>query len=336
MLLIAVRPRNFTIRCFLQSLEREGDYMVRPGLLVLRWAVRLRELSEQVWERRQVGFALVLAGAIICSYWLFRIPAPGYAVAVMGVAAALMAARTKASGYEKAGWMLVMFGLLFVETIRKDRLDNEWRQEQAHKEQKQNFTDIGVGLKAAIKESQQQFSATMSNIDTTLKTSERTLKNTLPYAALEFQQMTPYGPSLPIAVGQELEFNLWFTNSGTDTATRTHHEAKVYVRRPDNVEDEKQIANDFDEQWKRSTHSKANDIRPHAPAFFSFKSEPITDSEVKGVLGHTLTLYVLVRFTWSDQTGNWIGAECFSFQDATHDLIVGHQCHFHKSRYRAN
>src|ERR1700719_1528990 len=106
--------------------------MRRFELLVLRWAIRLREMSEQVWEHWRVGFVLIVAGAIVCGYWLFRLPAPGYAVAVIGVVAALMAGRTKASGSEKAGWMLVMFGLLLVETlaIRKDRRDAEDSQRQ--------------------------------------------------------------------------------------------------------------------------------------------------------------------------------------------------------------
>jgi hypothetical protein len=178
----------------------------------------------------------------------------------------------------------------------------------------------------------------MSRIGETLATSERTLRNTRPYAALEFDRMDPFLPSFPIAADHQLEFNVVFTNSGIDTAKHLLHAAKIYVRRPDNIEDEKQIADDFNEQWKHSAlPTESDDVRPHARTFFSFKSDPFTDTEVKGISDHTLTIYVLIRFGWQDKTGKWNGDECFSFQDPTHDLTVGHMCHFHKeSRYRAN
>lgn len=145
--------------------------MLRADLLVLRWAVKVREMSEQVWEHKRVGFVLVLAGAVLSAYWLFRIPAPGYSVTVMGVAAALMAARTKATGYEKAGWMLLMFALLFVElrAIRKDRLGSEAKQAQAEKDLKQNFSDIGEGIKVSIAESDRNFAATMGKTNQVLE-----------------------------------------------------------------------------------------------------------------------------------------------------------------------
>lgn len=307
-------------------------------LLVLRWAIKLREVSESLWEQAWFGFLFVVIYAIACGYWLFEIPAPGYAVAVMGVAAALMAARTKASGYEKAAWMLVMFGLLYVETraIRKDRCDNEDKQEQVHKEQKQNFIDIGDGIRAQIKESQEHFDATMSRIDMTLKTSEATLRNTQPIASLEFKSMSVYAPSLPIAVGHQLEFNVEFTNAGNDTTRSYDRDARLYVRRLDDPEAQREIADDFNKWWDVSQHPASTSLRPNYPGFFSFKSFPLTESEVSGVLNHNLTIYALIRFTWTDRTGRWASDECFAFQDPTHDLTTGHPCiSFTRHRYKA-
>jgi hypothetical protein len=144
--------------------------MLRARLLALRWAIRLRELSELVWEHKRVGFLMVLAGTVVCGWWLFRIPSAGYAVTVMGLVAALMTARTKASGYEKAAWMLLMFGLLFVElkAIRKDRLDNEARQAQADKELKQNFSGIAEGIRTSIAESDRNVAVTMGKTNKVL------------------------------------------------------------------------------------------------------------------------------------------------------------------------
>lgn len=303
----------------------------------------LRRARDRVAPFAQpVSLGCMFFSVMLSVYWFFHLPAPGKAVAVLGAVAVFMALRGEIKeihGSEKILWILIVFGLLYIEirAIDHDRTVAAKEQAEARAEQLRNFGAIAGGIDATIKNSDKQFDATMSRIGETLETSERTLSNTQPYATLGFQGMAPYAPSLPIAVGHELQFNLWLTNSGTDIARHPRRDARIYFRRPDNIEDEKQMAIDFDEQWKRSTHATAGDIRPHEPIFFSFKSDPLTDSEVRGVQNHTLTLYVLLRFAWSDQTGNWIGDECFSFQDPTHDLAVTHFCHFHNhSRYRAD
>ena len=97
--------------------------MIRFGLLLLRWKMELHGRLEAVWEGRRAGLALLACGTVVAGCLEHWVPAPGVAVAAMGVLAALMAARTKASGAEKAIWMLLISSLLVIEVlaIRKDR-----------------------------------------------------------------------------------------------------------------------------------------------------------------------------------------------------------------------
>lgn len=87
----------------------------------------LRENSELVWKSRWAGVSFIAIGTFIAGSLECWIPAPGVAVAVMGVLAALMASRDKASGFEKAAWMLLISALLLIEiqAIRKDRKEHD-------------------------------------------------------------------------------------------------------------------------------------------------------------------------------------------------------------------
>jgi hypothetical protein len=86
----------------------------------------LRHKIELVWKNRWAGVIFIGGGAILAGCLEYRIPSPGVSVAVMGVFAALMAARTHANAIEKAAWMLLISGLLVIEVsaIRKDRREH--------------------------------------------------------------------------------------------------------------------------------------------------------------------------------------------------------------------
>jgi hypothetical protein len=86
-------------------------------------AYSLKSSLEAIWEGRWCGIALTGAATIACAFLFYVVPPPGVSVAVMGVTAAIMAARTKATGAEKAAWMLIISSLLVIEVlaIQKDR-----------------------------------------------------------------------------------------------------------------------------------------------------------------------------------------------------------------------
>ncbi len=144
--------------------------MVNARLVLLRWKMESRAWLEAMWEGRWFGIALTGICAMVCVYLQWEVPGPGVSVAVMGVAAALMTARTKASGAEKVVWMLIITSLLLSEVlaIRKDRaahddqLANILREEvEARRESKAKFRDIGNGINDQSQLSQKQFKATV-------------------------------------------------------------------------------------------------------------------------------------------------------------------------------
>jgi hypothetical protein len=114
-----------------------------------------------------------------------RIPPPGIAVTVMGVMAALMSLRTKATGTEKAIWMLIISALVVIEisAINRERLLNERTERIKAEEERQHFTTIGKGIEKNIAQSQKQFEETIGlgqkQFNATLTTEKNNLSRTL-------------------------------------------------------------------------------------------------------------------------------------------------------------
>ena len=114
-----------------------------------------------------------MIGATVCAALFFHSnPVPGVSVAIMGFAAALLAARTKANGREKATWMLIIAALLVIEivAIRKDRSEAYATQAKVLEEEKQRFSDIGKRIEAGMERAQAQFKSTMVELQVNLRT----------------------------------------------------------------------------------------------------------------------------------------------------------------------
>ncbi len=159
--------------------------MTRVKLLLLRWKVELREQLETIWENRWAGIVLTGTGTIVAACLFYLIPSPGVSVAVMGLVAATMAARTKATGAEKAAWMLIISALLVVEieAIKKERLFNAKAEKIRAEEEREHFAQIGKGIETNIAQSQKQFEETIGQgqqqFNETLKTEKNNLAQTL-------------------------------------------------------------------------------------------------------------------------------------------------------------
>lgn len=158
--------------------------MLAPFSVLLRSKIKTRERLESVWENRWCGIGLTAIAATVAAYLLRSLPSPGVSVAFMGVVAALMAARTRASGVEKAVWMLIITSLLVVEVlaIRKDRLEHDLAQREllreetlARKEAESNFGSIGEGIKGAVRQSDEHFQATMGRVQRQVSLAEENL-----------------------------------------------------------------------------------------------------------------------------------------------------------------
>jgi hypothetical protein len=144
---------------------------MRIALDILRWKIKaharvthfLAYVKEQSGHKRMLSVFLLY----VFLYWLFifnrHIPSPGKAVAVLGVAAAVMTLMGEMKRAEKFAWILILFGLLSVEVISIDveRTAHEQEQQQARNDQLQHFSEIGNGIRNNIKESDRNFNETM-------------------------------------------------------------------------------------------------------------------------------------------------------------------------------
>lgn len=78
-----------------------------------------------IFTRKQALFSGLQFGmALLTLYWIFRLPLPGYSVALAGLAAAAMSVHPEMKGYQKVTWMFLIGFLLVVEfrAIRADRI----------------------------------------------------------------------------------------------------------------------------------------------------------------------------------------------------------------------
>jgi hypothetical protein len=116
----------------------------------------LYSLTGAVW---QVPFAILFV------YWLSRLPEPGLAVTMLGLAAVVMAVRAnRFTRAEEVIWIVIAVALCVVEirAIRHDHSITESARSAAAAQEAKNFGDIGNGIRGSIRESQMQFQATMS------------------------------------------------------------------------------------------------------------------------------------------------------------------------------
>ncbi len=144
-------------------------------------AYSLKSSLEAIWEGRWCGIVLTGAATIACAFLFYLVPPPGVSVDVMGVTAAIMAARTKATGAEKAAWMLIISALLVIEVaaIKKERFFNEQTEKLRTEEERQHFAAIGTGIEQTIGQGQQQFNATLTTEKNNLARTLGGLKETV-------------------------------------------------------------------------------------------------------------------------------------------------------------
>ena len=86
---------------------------------------RFKGRAQAVWERRErfswtsrkICFFAQFLIALCYLYFTTHIPLPGFAIAFLGVAAAVMAFRAEAGAVEKVVWIMLVFCLLVLELI---------------------------------------------------------------------------------------------------------------------------------------------------------------------------------------------------------------------------
>lgn len=115
--------------------------------------------------------------AFFSLYWLLRLPEPGLAVTVLGVAGILMAVRAdRFARLEKLLWIVIAVALSIVEVraIRHDRKESAETQQRIQREENQRFEDLlaqeRAHFNATVLQSENQFSKTMKQFGENVKT----------------------------------------------------------------------------------------------------------------------------------------------------------------------
>jgi hypothetical protein len=261
---------------------------------------------------------LQMIGVLLIAWsWAFRLPPPGYAVAVLAFVAAAMTFQEDMRGWQKAIWLLLIGGLLAIEmkAIRMDRKIAACEALKDRAAQDQHFTEIRRGQDADFKtvtegfsktlaQNEKEFSATQRALEATLKAANITLKQTLPYAQLHVTrtELEPRGADL--AIGQ-LILHVFVINDGNQNASNITVLTKAYV--PDKSSDIKQT---FENDWKTLAKKMRGDIPPHQPLQMLDTSIQFSDKEMTDILQGTKAIVYITRIAYSDSTGKWFSDNC--------------------------
>jgi hypothetical protein len=124
----------------------------------LRLAADVHSMRD-IFKGRIAGILMFGALAVTWASWHFSVPAPGKAVTVMGIAAALMALRGELRPLEKAAWtiLLVAFLVLEFEAIDADRAKHD-------EEQRQGLADARAKFAAILRNQQAGFAETLKEL----------------------------------------------------------------------------------------------------------------------------------------------------------------------------
>lgn len=236
--------------------------------------------------------------------------------------AAAVTFRHEPTRREKAIWVFVFLLLMCSEVwmMSKDRYQHDKDQAQAAREQADHFQAIADGI-----------SHSAADIAATLEATRITFGNTQPKAVLAFQSFSPAFEPLVLGPNARPIFNVLFSNIGSENATRVFYDGMLYVDKLDDLEAQKRLAHEFDMWWKTSKHLGGGETiaASSAQGLFSFQSPQFTEAELKGLDARTVTIYVFLRFIYSDHNGRWVNDVCFGLQDPKHDMVVSHPCKLH-------
>jgi hypothetical protein len=102
-----------------------------------------RKVEDQ-WKKPPLGYFLLVVGFGFVLWWMLHKPPPNYSLIAMAVVAGLMALRPEMSGKERSIWavLLIMFALIEINAIRKDKAEYTEKDNQARLEHQKEFQRI--------------------------------------------------------------------------------------------------------------------------------------------------------------------------------------------------
>lgn len=295
----------------------------------------MREFS---WQHRLFSFVQLAIAVWLCFLWR-HLPNPGWAVAILAGVAAAMSIHGEMRGWQKAIWMLLIGCLLIIE-LRSISADREASNAQAlgdREKQDQAFKGVRDAQDKEFQATAQALNSAISGIQSTLRAADTTLIQTQPHAALRFDKFE-FQDQAPKQITSNVlyKFNYSFANGGTETATDVDQMIKVYMAPADNKDEQLKLVQSFEKEWSNGKLRVKNVVVPDLPSFES--TERTFTNDESRVLSSDGTIYYLLRFEYSDNTGRWRTDSCGLFQRTKEGINtrVLHSCLvFERFRYPA-
>lgn len=282
---------------------------------------------KDLWNHPYTGYLLGLLAITACIYFGFHSPAPGVGIGVLGAVAAMMSVRTLIS-WEKFGWMVIVFFLLYTElnAIRTDRQLHDKEVATARTLELKKFREIAQDLDASVKSNERNFQTTSKEIRTTLDAANKTIIQTQPRALFAFQNIQ--SQSIRLVEGATFRYNVHFQNTGNGSARGVSLFTKTYVGPYKHGEKNPRFSSGFDRAWKVNQESlkkqKTMTVTPNEPYWFSATSDPLSRDDVQNLSNQTETIYFFIRFAYADDTGRWLSDHCLFLQPEGTDIY--HVC----------
>lgn len=294
--------------------------------------------SRPIWNGIFLSLELLCIPLVL--WWIpySHLPEPGWAVAFIAGAAAAMSVHDEMKGWQKCIWLLVIGAFLITElrAIHKDRLDNDAKALVDRQGQDLAFKGVRSVQDADFKATADGLTAAITGIKSTLTTANTTFLQTQPHATLRLDTYEFY-PSAPseLKANSSYQINYHYINGGTATAINTIRMAALYLADADDKDSQLKLVQRFNSEWKAKNIKVGSVVVPNTPLFDSIH-RTFTDDEMRD-FNPKKTVYLLIRFEYSDETGRWRTDSCEAYQRTSPTEInigVTHPClTFEASRY---
>jgi hypothetical protein len=281
-----------------------------------------RDLIRYLLRHKFLFLTLQVIGVAVILFWWRQshLPPPGYAVAVLGVAAAIMSIQEDMQGWQKAIWLLLMGGFLAIElraisADRKNTADEALRERNAQDQrfadireaQNEDFKTITKGFTDTLNQNEKEFSATQHAIATTLHAANTTLNQTRPHALLHEERTDFALKSMsPDGRHHQLILHVFLINDGNENVSDVEGLTRAYLLDKPIQE----IKNEFENDWKTQATKISEKIPLHEPVQLIDIPSQLSEQEITDLFQGAKIIVYITRIAYKDSTGKWLSDQC--------------------------
>jgi hypothetical protein len=210
-------------------------------------------------------------------------------------------------------WLFGAFLITELRAISKDRAETQHQALLDRQAQDAAFSDVRQTQDANFSATASGLTTAIAGIKSTLTAADTTLMQTRPHAAIRFDRIE-FSP-VPSEVKPDTlyKFNIHYVNGGSISAIKLESLAQEYIGEEDNKDAQVRLALEFEKAWKNIPHATEGVLVPDYPSFGTV-DRTFTDEEMKDFGTSVKTIYYLIRYEYSDDTGRWRTDICGSFQ----------------------